>query len=145
MNFKIKIITLLMAFAPTVSVAQTPLTATKYVKSTHPVKTVVKAVDNKNNQNTTRITVSLISQPNTSSRIDSVYFVNGNEQLRAVDIDGVDFGRYFQWEEDGMISVDVDFPRRNKFVRDAVVVFHTVHGDVTAPLAPVFKSKVKRK
>lgn len=144
MNFKIKIIMLLMAFVSTVSVAQAPLTATKYIK-THPVKTVVKAVDNKNNQNTTRITVSLISQPNTSSRIDSAHFVNGNEQLRAVDIDGVDFGRYFQWEEDGMVSVDVDFPRRNKFVRDAVVVLHTVHGDLMAPLAPVFKSKVTRK
>ncbi len=136
---------LLMAFAPVLTTAQAPLTATKYVKSTHPVNAQATAVDNTNNQDATRITVSLVSQPNTSSRIDSVHLNNGKAVLAAVDIDGVDFGRYFQWEEDGVINVDVDFPRQKKFVKNATVVFHTVHGDIIADLSPVFKAKRFRK
>lgn len=91
-------------------------------------------IDNSNNQGVSRIGLTLFGQPNTSSRIDSIVMMNGKEHLRATDIDGVDFQRYFQWEENGEIYVEVDFPRRKNFKRDAKLVIYTVNGDIIAPI-----------
>ncbi|MCM1297510.1 MAG: hypothetical protein NC311_18380, partial [Muribaculaceae bacterium] len=67
-------------------------------------------------------------------RIDSAHIVDRGTKLRAIDIDGVDFARYFQWEDDGVVNIDIDFPRLRRISREASIVIHTVHGDITAPI-----------
>lgn len=58
----------------------------------------------------TRVYGKLIGRPHTSNRIDGVTAVTSGSSLTSTDIDGVDFRRYFQWEEDGAIPVELDFP-----------------------------------
>jgi len=80
-----------------------------------------------------RITVCIVGIPNTSQRIDGVDLVMGPKIVKATDIDGVDFERYFQFEEDGVIVVETDFPFKGIIPKTAKLVFHTVKGDVTCP------------
>ncbi len=98
----------------------------KHKMDIHPV-----ALDNSNGSEVTRITFDLVSAPHTSSRIDSISAIINGVATNAIDIDGVDFNRYFQWEDDGIIRIEVDFPYRNKFTGADKIVFHTVHGDYT--------------
>lgn len=51
----------------------------------------------------------LTGTPHTSHRIDSVS-VEYPVRKAASDIDGVDMKRWFQWEDDGAIPVEIDFP-----------------------------------
>lgn len=59
----------------------------------------------------TRIYGTLEGRAHTAARIDamSVSLPDGRI-LQATDIDGVDFKRYFQWEDEGKIEVEIDFP-----------------------------------
>lgn len=52
----------------------------------------------------TRVYCRIIGRPSTSHRIDSVA-IGGSP---ATDIDGVDMKRWFQWEEEGEISLEID-------------------------------------
>lgn len=114
--------------------AQLPMSRNKLIQPKHKVVAQVKDVNNTNSDGVSRIEVYLLSTPSTSSRIDSVTLINGNRRFTASDIDGVDFSRYFQWEDNGEILIEVDFPKQQKFAKDASVIFHTVYGDVTAPV-----------
>ena len=67
------------------------------------------------------------------TRISCTLIVDG-EAFGSLDIDGVDFQRYFQWEESGQIPVEIDFPRRTAFKPEDKIVFHTVAGDVSTRL-----------
>lgn len=60
----------------------------------------------------TRLYGKLSGFPHTSDRIDFISLSSENTSvpLQADDIDGVDFRRWFQWEEDGIIPVEIDFP-----------------------------------
>lgn len=75
----------------------------------------------------TRVYGSCIGLPNTSQRIDNVRLISGETSANATDIDGVDFKRYFQWEEDGLILLEIDFPAM-KSAKSLRLVFDTVHG-----------------
>lgn len=58
-----------------------------------------------------RIYGFLIGKPHTSGRIDEMIFVaSTGEKLDATDIDGIDMKRWFQWEDDNAIYVEIDFP-----------------------------------
>lgn len=59
----------------------------------------------------TRLYGRLSGRPHTAGRIDYIT-VNGDNKkpLMATDIDGVDFKRWFQWEDDGIIPLEIDFP-----------------------------------
>lgn len=59
----------------------------------------------------TRVTARLVGRPHTSQRVDSVVLKVGNRRLTATDVDGIDFKRWFQWEDDGVIEVEIDFPK----------------------------------
>ena len=135
-NIKIIVKNILLAaavvFMPVSLVAQLPVSRPHLVQTKHKVVAQVKDINNTNTDGVSRIGVYLISTPNTSSRIDSVSLENGTKRFIASDIDGVDFKRYFQWEDNGEIYVEVDFPLQTKFSRDASVTFHTVYGDVKA-------------
>lgn len=78
----------------------------------------------------TRIYGKLIGKPHTSNRIDGVTFTGIGSAVTATDIDGVDFQRYFQWEDDGQIPVEIDFPVL-KTADEVQILFMTVHGPTT--------------
>lgn len=63
----------------------------------------------------TRLYGKLIGRPHTSQRIDEVVLHIGTASFQGKDIDGVDFKRWFQWEEDGAIPVELDFRKMTPF------------------------------
>ncbi|MDE6127079.1 MAG: hypothetical protein K2G30_08995 [Muribaculaceae bacterium] len=80
-----------------------------------------------------RITLCLVGIPSTSQRIDGIDLVNGQTVIPANDIDGVDFKRYFQFEDAGVQVIEVDFPFKGTLPKSATLIFHTEKGDVQAP------------
>ena len=80
-----------------------------------------------------RISLCLVGIPGTSNRIDGVDLKIGQKVVKATDIDGVDFERYFQFEDTGVQVIELDFPFKGVLPKTATLVFHTVNGDVTAP------------
>ncbi len=62
----------------------------------------------------TRLYGMLIGKPHTSNRIDRVVLTDSiGGRVIAIDIDGVDLGRWFQWESNGLIPIEIDFPAMN--------------------------------
>lgn len=102
---------------------------------------VISDVIYKSDDNLTRVCGNLIGRPHTSARIDGVTLKAAGAVIKANDIDGVDFERYFQWEDDGNIYIEIDFPgyrqsRRMLGCSDgSQIVFHTAKGDVVVPVA----------
>lgn len=84
-------------------------------------------------ENGIRISVCLVGIPHTSQRIDSVDLIVSGKTIKANDIDGVDFERYFQFEDEGVQMVDIDFPFQGTLPKTAQLIFHTAKGDITAP------------
>ncbi len=80
-----------------------------------------------------RISLCLVGIPHTSQRIDGIDLVMGNKLVKATDIDGVDFERYFQFEDTGVQTIEVDFPFSGTLPKTAKLVFHTANGDITSP------------
>ncbi len=63
----------------------------------------------------TRIYGRLIGCPHTSGRIDALTVsLPGGKTMASTDIDGVDMKRYFQWEDENYIEVEIDFPPMKK-------------------------------
>ena len=63
----------------------------------------------------TRIYGRLSGVPHTAGRIDMLMMqAPGGEPRQFTDIDGVDAERWFQWEDDGVIAVEIDFPPLDK-------------------------------
>lgn len=78
----------------------------------------------------TRVYGKVIGRPHTSHRIDGVTLNINNQSLVSDDIDGVDFKRYFQWEDDGFILLEIDFPATRPS-RNLNLNFNTVRGNAT--------------
>lgn len=78
----------------------------------------------------TRVYGRLLGRPHTSNRIDGIVFMGTGISLTSTDIDGVDFRRYFQWEEDKTIPVEIDFPAM-KSHKSARLIFDTPYGKST--------------
>lgn len=80
----------------------------------------------------TRVYCRAMGRPNTSMRIDSVSVANARKPLMADDVDPIEFGRAFQWEEEGILPLEIDFAplKRGKLV----LKFFTPYGvtDVVA-------------
>ncbi|MCM1518063.1 MAG: hypothetical protein NC117_05420 [Pseudoflavonifractor sp.] len=73
------------------------------------------AVDNIDyRQDLTRVYGRLLGRPHTSCRVDNITLSSGEVDYTATDIDGIDFKRWFQWEDDGSIAVEIDFPRMKR-------------------------------
>lgn len=128
------LIACLLLFA-TSSVAQIlPPMRNNHSSKRHYMDVKIEAIDNANSDGVTRLSCTLKGIPHTSSRIDSVAALVNNRRLKATDIDGVDFARYFQWEESGAIEVEIDLPRfKNVSPRDTIIIY-TVHGPFKVPL-----------
>ena len=59
----------------------------------------------------TRVYGRIIGRPNTAQRIDTLTLSLPKwvKPMVADDIDGIDFRRWFQWEETGEIPLEIDF------------------------------------
>ncbi len=91
--------------------ASSPVTSTAYSVSaiSGPVGFMVTKIDFRSDL--TRIYGRLIGRPHTSGRIDALSLtLPDGETVAATDIDGIDMKRYFQWEDDNYIEVEIDFP-----------------------------------
>lgn len=110
-------------------------------KQRHYMRVTVDYIDNSNTDGVSRVACTLVGVPHTSSRIDSIHALVGGRLLRATDIDGVDFSRYFQWEDDGAVPVEIDIERVNRVSPADSLKVYTVHGIYTAPLKNV---RIKR-
>lgn len=107
-------------------------------KSDRQFEFAVNEIIYKTDDNLARVCGNLTGTPHTSARIDSVTFVSEKRRIKANDIDGVDFERYFQWEDDGNIYIEIDFPgyRKSEGLLDSCgnsIVFHTAKGDMIIP------------
>ena len=91
----------------------------------------------------TRVYGTLTGTPHTSHRIDAIKMQHNG--AIATDVDGIDFKRWFQWEEDGELRVEIDFPvmkQRSAFVMEATTPRGTTVWTVeTQPNRVVVKRK----
>lgn len=107
-----------------------PIMASKQNDKSHSKKFVATAtgLNTTNSDHVCRITFTIEGYPHTAQRIDEIILRHNGKNFVATDIDGVDFHRYFQWEDDGIISIDVDFPLQKTFSATDSVFFKTVLG-----------------
>lgn len=73
---------------------------------------VVDSVDYR--EDLTRVYGKLVGSPHTSNRIDDMVLMDNGKPAVSTDIDGVDMKRWFQWEDEGLINVEIDFPALKK-------------------------------
>lgn len=98
-----------------------------YTSTTDPVLAmVVDSVEYRSDL--TRVYGKLVGRPHTSGRVDAASLLSGKSTWQATDIDGIDFKRYFQWEEDGEIFVEIDFPAVKPF-KTAQLTLSTTRGE----------------
>lgn len=74
-----------------------------------------------------RVYCRAIGRPNTSNRIDAIKL---NGKIAATDIDPIDFQRAFQWEEDGVLPLEIDFPALKSKPSTFYLEFTTPYGIV---------------
>ena len=99
----------------------------KYTSTTDPVMAVVvDSVDYRSDL--TRVYGKFVGRPHTSGRVDAASLLSGKRSLSATAIDGVDFKRYCQWEADGEIHDEIDFPAV-KPLKTAQLVLVTSRGE----------------
>lgn len=97
--------------------------------SEKPIGLSVTGVECKPADHIVRVSATLTSMPHTSWRIDSITAdVPGKGTVGASDIDGIDFKRYFQWEDEGEINLEIDFPT-DSIGKIGTLIFHSVTGD----------------
>lgn len=84
----------------------------KNKQSTADITFIVNKIESHPDDHLIRVCGDLKSRPNTSACIDEITLV-GPSTIIATDTDGFDLKRYFQWEEDGTIDVEIDFPTKN--------------------------------
>lgn len=125
----IKLAALLLAAAPV------PFMASEAAAQVNQLDAEINIIPDKTikTDNGIRISLCLVGIPHTSQRIDGIDLVIGQKLVKAVDIDGIDFERYFQFEDSGVQTIEVDFPFSGTVPKTAKLVFHTVNGDITSP------------
>lgn len=75
----------------------------------------------------TRLYGRMIGVPHTSQKINRMEMKVGASVFNAEDIDGIDFERWFQWEDDGVISIEVDFKAMQP-VKSGTLIIETARG-----------------
>ncbi len=97
----------------------------------------------------TRVYGKLIGRPHTANRIDKIKLTG--EMLTkggvADDIEGVDFKRWFQWEDNGSPILEIDFPPCNRNAKSATMIVDSPKGNCiwTITKTTPTKSNYKRK
>ncbi len=80
----------------------------------------------------TRVYCRLSRLPHTAHRIDSATLTAGTRVLAAKDIDGIEFKHYFQFEDNGSVSLEIDFAP-TAVARKGSITLVTAQGTVTFP------------
>lgn len=80
----------------------------------------------------TRVYCRIIGKPHTADRIDGVEMSVPKRRYAADDIDGVDFKRYFQWEDENYINLEIDFPAVAAPHSPCSLTFFTAYGEIKA-------------
>lgn len=75
----------------------------------------------------TRLYGKFVGRPHTSQKLHEIVIEYAGRTYKANDIDGVDFDRWFQWEDDGIIPVEIDFPKM-PVLKNATITISTVKG-----------------
>lgn len=88
----------------------------------------------------TRVYCHVNGRPHTAQRIDKVLLEAPGVSAVANDIDGVDFERYFQWEDEGVINLELDFAPMPK-VDQLTLKLTTIYGPVTSAQTPIVNGK----
>lgn len=57
----------------------------------------------------TRIYGQLYGKPHTSCKIEDITINAGKNNYQAYDVEGFDLKRWFQWEDSGIIPIELDF------------------------------------
>ncbi|MDE7411511.1 MAG: hypothetical protein K2M94_05665 [Paramuribaculum sp.] len=57
----------------------------------------------------TRVIGKLYGKPHTSAKINDIIISIDGTVCSATDIEGFDFQRWFQWEDSGIIPIEIDF------------------------------------
>lgn len=83
-----------------------------------------------------RVYCRAIGHPNTSNRVDGVKL---NGKIDATDIDPIYFKQAFQWEEDGVQPLEIDFPALKHAPSTFYLEFQTPYGIVRG----AYSTKVK--
>ena len=127
-------VAVVMAITAQAGIARAYETSTAFaadsVAAEHAFDVTVKSADFR--KGLVRITCDIKGRPNTSHRIDAVALMpSGKISHPASDIDGVEFKHYFQWEDNGVITIEIDFPVTYHYLRRFDLVFDTVYGKYT--------------
>ena len=90
-----------------------------------------------------RVYCRVIGRPHTSHRIDSVTFHSLSDErirLKSTDIDPLYYERGFQWEDEGEIALELDFPTMAPEAAESFyMIFHTPYGQVYSTYRPALK------
>ena len=89
------------------------------------VNLIIDSIDFR--EDLTRLYGRMIGVPHTSQKINRMEMKVGSSVFNAEDIDGVDFVRWFQWEDDGVISIEVDFKAMQP-VKSGTLIIETARG-----------------
>lgn len=101
---------------------------------------VVDSVDFR--KDLTRVYGKLKGAPHTSHRIDNMNMrLMDGTVMPCADIDGVDMQRWFQWEDDGLIPVEIDFGTITKIPDTFIIVTSGPKGECQWPIINGKKSK----
>ena len=76
-----------------------------------------------------RVYCRALGRPHTSNRIDGVLL---NGKIAATDIDPIYFERAFQFEDEGEITLEIDFPALKNKPKSFTLDFQTPYGIVHA-------------
>lgn len=114
-------------------------------KSTGGMEFKVDSIDFR--QDLTRIYGRLTGIPHTANRIDAIH-LSGQMLPKggvAEDIDGIDFKRWFQWEDNGSINLEIDFPPCNKNGVSATMIVDSPKGECVWTITQIKSSKIRTK
>ena len=89
------------------------------------VNLIIDSIDFR--EDLTRLYGRMIGVPHTSQKINRMEMKVGSSVFNAEDIDGVDFERWFHWEDDGVISIEVDFKAMQP-VKSGTLIIETARG-----------------
>ena len=94
-------------------------------KIKHELRIEIDSIDCR--EDLSRVYCKAIGRPNTSNRIDAIKL---DGKIEATDIDPIYFKQAFQWEEDGVIALEVDFPALKRKPQAFYLEFQTPYGIV---------------
>lgn len=117
------VVALLLLFG--VAVAQSNGTFQRNNRNNHSMTIRIDSISCR--EDLSRVYCKAIGRPHTSNRIDGVML---DGKIAATDIDPIYFERAFQFEDEGEIILEIDFPALKKKPKSFFLEFNTPYGPV---------------